>query len=61
VEIDNYLKPLGHDRALCLFVSLPQASLDHSMASEEMLAKETPMGRIERIHSVLAYRILARN
>jgi hypothetical protein len=31
------------------------------MASEEMLAKETPMGRIERIHSVLAYRILARN
>jgi hypothetical protein len=31
------------------------------MASDEMLAKETPMGRIERIHSVLASRILARN
>jgi hypothetical protein len=61
-----HLQPLWNrvlhcERALCLFVGLPQASCDHSMASEEMLANETPMGRIERIHSVIASRILARN
>jgi hypothetical protein len=65
-KTEAYLQPLWirilHcERALCLFVGLPQASLDHSMASEELLANETPMGRIERIHSVIASRILARN
>ncbi|KAF8850829.1 hypothetical protein BDZ45DRAFT_632505 [Acephala macrosclerotiorum] len=49
------------DRHLCLMLGLPQGSLDRSMASDAMLANDTPMGRLERIHCVLASRILERN
>ena len=49
------------DRYLCLMLGLSQGCLDRSMASEAMLANETPMGRLERIHCVIASRILERN
>ncbi|RFU30530.1 hypothetical protein B7463_g5825, partial [Scytalidium lignicola] len=49
------------DRYLCLMLGVPQGSLDRSMASDAMLANDTPMGRLERIHCVIASRILERN
>ncbi|OCK76858.1 hypothetical protein K432DRAFT_385126 [Lepidopterella palustris CBS 459.81] len=49
------------DRYLCLMLGLSQGCLDRSMASDAMLANDTPMGRLERIHCVLASRILERN
>lgn len=49
------------DRYLCLMLGLSQGCLDRSMASDAMLANDTPMGRLERIHCVVASRILERN
>ncbi|KAI9710933.1 MAG: hypothetical protein M1820_002368 [Bogoriella megaspora] len=49
------------DRQLSLMLGLPQASPDKSMASEAVLANDTPIGRLERIHCVIASRILERN
>ena len=49
------------DRLLCLMLGLSQGSLDQSMASDAMLADDTPVGRLERIHCVIASRILERN
>jgi hypothetical protein len=49
------------DRYLCLMLGVSQGSLDRSMASDEMLANDTPMGRLERIHCVVASQILERN
>ena len=49
------------ERILCLQLGLPQASHDHSMASEAMLASDTPIGRLQRMHSVLSSQILTRN
>lgn len=49
------------DRHLCLMLGFPQGSLDRNMGSEEVLATDTPMGRLERIHCVVASRILERN
>ena len=49
------------DRCLCLMLGLSQGSLDRSMASDVMLASDTPMGRLERLHCVIASRILERN
>ncbi|KAF4614345.1 hypothetical protein G7Y89_g15392 [Cudoniella acicularis] len=49
------------DRYLCLMLGLSQGCLDRSMASDAMLANDTPMGRLERIHCVIASRILERN
>jgi Fungal Zn(2)-Cys(6) binuclear cluster domain len=49
------------DRYLCLMLGLPQGSNDQSMAEEAILADDMPVGRLERIHCVLASRILARN
>lgn len=49
------------DRYLCLMLGVSQGSLDHSMASDTMLATDTPMGRLERIHCVVASKILERN
>ena len=42
-------------------LGLSQGCLDRSMASEAMLANDTPMGRLERINCVVASRILERN
>lgn len=49
------------DRHLCLMLGFPQGSLDRSMGSEEVLETDTPMGRLERIHCVVASQILERN
>ena len=49
------------DRYLCLMLGLSQGCLDRTMASDAMLANDTPMGRLERIHCVIASRILERN
>ena len=49
------------DRYLCLMLSLPQGSLDRTMASDAMFANDTTMGSLERIHCVIASRIIERN
>ncbi|KAL3474764.1 hypothetical protein BJX99DRAFT_271487 [Aspergillus californicus] len=49
------------DRFLSLMLGLPQGSNDMSMASDAALANETPIGRVERIHTWIAGRILQRN
>jgi hypothetical protein len=49
------------DRYLCLMLGVSQGCLDRSMASDALLANDTPMGRLERIHCVVASRILERN
>ncbi|POS79017.1 hypothetical protein DHEL01_v202593 [Diaporthe helianthi] len=56
-----WFRIVDHDRCLCLMLNLTQGSLDRSMASDAMLASDTPLGRIERIHCVIASRILDRN
>ncbi|KAL6697069.1 hypothetical protein J3F84DRAFT_278981 [Trichoderma pleuroticola] len=49
------------ERHLCLMLGLPQSTVDQSMASKEMLENDTPMGRLDRMHCVIASRILQRN
>lgn len=49
------------ERYLCLMLDVPQATHDETMASESMLASDTPMGRLDRIHCVITSRILERN
>lgn len=49
------------DRYLCLLLGISQGCLDRSMASNTLLAKETPMERLDRIHCVIASQILERN
>ncbi|KAK3997531.1 hypothetical protein QBC44DRAFT_315011 [Cladorrhinum sp. PSN332] len=49
------------DRVLCLMLGLPQASTDLSMASPDLLATDTPVGRLERIHTALSSRVLKIN
>ncbi|KAM6478415.1 hypothetical protein HDV62DRAFT_400921 [Trichoderma sp. SZMC 28011] len=49
------------ERHLCLMLGLPQSTVDQSMASKDMLENDTPMGRLDRMHCVIASRILQRN
>nr|AHV78250.1 ResR2 [Sarocladium zeae] len=49
------------DRHLCLMLGLPEGCHDRSMASDELLENDTPLGRLERTQCVLASRILERN
>jgi hypothetical protein len=49
------------DRYLSLMLGASQGCLDRSMSSDAMLANDTPMGRLERLHCVIASRILERN
>lgn len=49
------------DRSHCLMQGLPQGSSDRSMASKLAIARDTPLGRLERIHCAIASRILERN
>ncbi|KAJ4856824.1 hypothetical protein T069G_07721 [Trichoderma breve] len=49
------------ERHLCLMLGLPQSTADQSMASKDMLDNDTPMGRLDRMHCVIASRILQRN
>ncbi|KAI0972445.1 hypothetical protein F4678DRAFT_60749 [Xylaria arbuscula] len=56
-----WFRMLAHERYLCLMLGVPQSTVDQSMASDAMLAGETPMGRLDRIHCVIACRLLERN
>jgi hypothetical protein len=49
------------DRFLSLMLGLPQGSNDMSMVSDAALTSETPIGRLERIQTGIACRILQRN
>ncbi|KAL2813187.1 hypothetical protein BDW59DRAFT_34788 [Aspergillus cavernicola] len=49
------------DRLLCLLMGLPQGSLDRSMAADDALSSDTPLGRLERVHCAIASRILECN
>ncbi|KAL4789353.1 hypothetical protein BDV19DRAFT_397147 [Aspergillus venezuelensis] len=49
------------DRFMCLMMGLPQGSMDRTMAAKTYLDADTPMGRLERLHCVIASRILERN
>ena len=49
------------DRLLCLILGLSQGSMDRSMASENLLAGQNDLERLERIHCVIASRIIERN
>ncbi|KAL7928264.1 hypothetical protein V8C35DRAFT_245373 [Trichoderma chlorosporum] len=56
-----WFRIISAERHLCLMLGLPQSTADHDMASKEALENDTPMGRLERIHCVIASRILQRN
>lgn len=56
-----WFRIVDHDRYLCLMLGLSQGSLDRSMASNTALENDTALGRIERIHCVIASHILERN
>ncbi|KAI0515187.1 hypothetical protein F5B22DRAFT_636729 [Xylaria bambusicola] len=56
-----WFRMLAHERYLCLMLGVPQSTLDQSMASDVMLSGDTPMGRLDRIHCVIACRLLERN
>ncbi|KAK5988545.1 Dehydrocurvularin biosynthesis regulator [Cladobotryum mycophilum] len=49
------------DRFLCLMLGLPQGCNDRRMSSDAMLTKDLPLERLERIHFIVASRILERN
>ncbi|KAI0197640.1 hypothetical protein F4808DRAFT_438202 [Astrocystis sublimbata] len=56
-----WFRMLAHERYLCLMLGVPPSTLDQTMASDAMLAGDTPMGRLDRIHCVIACRLLERN
>ncbi|KAJ4298039.1 hypothetical protein N0V90_005938 [Kalmusia sp. IMI 367209] len=56
-----WLRIVFLDRFLCLMLGLPQGCVDRSMASGPLFESDTSMGRLERIHCVIASRILERN
>ena len=49
------------DRSLCLMLGLLQGSNDRSMAADGVLASDMPSERLERMHCLLASRLLERN
>ncbi|KAK1760425.1 hypothetical protein QBC47DRAFT_4963 [Echria macrotheca] len=49
------------DRVLSMMLGLPQGSLDYNIASPAALADDTPLGRLERMHSLISSKILERN
>lgn len=56
-----WFRMLSIERYICLMLGLPQSSLDKSMASESLLATDTPMSRLDRLHCAITSRILERN
>lgn len=50
-----------HDRHLCLMLGLTQGSFDRRMATGAAFENDTPTGRLERMHCILASQILERN
>lgn len=49
------------DRFFSLMLGLPQGTTDKSMASGAAMENDTPTGQLERVHAVVAARILERN
>jgi hypothetical protein len=49
------------DRLLRLFLELQKGTSDMSIASEAARASDKPTGRLERVHTAIAARILERN
>ncbi|KAH7475704.1 hypothetical protein AU210_010091 [Fusarium oxysporum f. sp. radicis-cucumerinum] len=49
------------DRFLSLMLGLPAATTDDSVASSEVMAAESPLGRLDRLHTVIMGRLIARN
>ncbi|KAL9473849.1 hypothetical protein ACSS6W_008229 [Trichoderma asperelloides] len=56
-----WFRIVSADRYVSMMLGLPQGSLDRGMASEALLANDTPMGRLERLECIIASRILERN
>ncbi|KAK4862511.1 hypothetical protein LT330_002644 [Penicillium expansum] len=55
-----WFRIVSYDRQMCLMLGMPQGATDRSMASDTML-DDSASGRLERIHCVIASRILERN
>ncbi|KAL4744339.1 hypothetical protein BDW72DRAFT_188761 [Aspergillus terricola var. indicus] len=49
------------DRFMCLMMGRPQGSMDCSMATGGLFEADTPLGQLERVHCLIAHRILERN
>ncbi|KAI1434147.1 hypothetical protein GGR50DRAFT_440137 [Xylaria sp. CBS 124048] len=49
------------DRFLSLMLGLPPGSLDYGVANKSVVATETPLGQLSRIHCTVAAQILERN
>lgn len=49
------------DRILCLLLGYPQACNSPDMSTQAILAMDVPMERLERIHCMVAARVLERN
>lgn len=49
------------DRFLCLLLGLPQGCTEETMGSEALITLSLPMERLERMHCVVASRVLERN
>ncbi|RMJ10446.1 hypothetical protein CDV36_009949 [Fusarium kuroshium] len=57
-----WFRILYTERLLCLLLGLPQASTDCTMGDEAaLLMEEHPVGRLERMHCVIASKLLERN
>ncbi|EEU34587.1 uncharacterized protein NECHADRAFT_1729, partial [Fusarium vanettenii 77-13-4] len=57
-----WFRILYTERLLCLLLGLPQASTDCTMGDEAaLLMEEHPVGRLERMHCVIASKLLQRN
>ncbi|KAL6364284.1 hypothetical protein LRP88_02203 [Fusarium phalaenopsidis] len=57
-----WFRILYTERLLCLLLGLPQASTDCTMGDETaLLVEEHPVGRLERMHCVIASKLLQRN
>ncbi|KAL2678353.1 hypothetical protein Neosp_009099 [[Neocosmospora] mangrovei] len=57
-----WFRILYTERLLCLLLGLPQGSTDCTMGDEAaLLLEEHPVGRLERMHCVIASKLLERN
>lgn len=57
-----WFRILYTERLLCLLLGLPQASTDCTMGDEAaLLVEEHPVARLERMHCVIASKLLGRN
>lgn len=49
------------DRFLSLMLGVPSATADDSFVSSHVMAADVPLGRLERLHTVIMGRLIARN